>query len=478
MAASKFDALASQIVNNLKAPDIIALQEVGPNNNAVTDGSATFNSLIAAITVAGGPTYDFRQINPVDGQDGGPGNNRVGFIFRTDRGVQFVDRPGGASTNANSAVPAGGGMAQLQFSPAADRPRQCGVQCEPKIPGRGVHLSRAHLFVIANHFTTKGGDQPFFGRFQPPAFPSETQRLAQAQVVNDFVDSIVAIDASANVVVLGDLNDFEHSASVNALEGGVLTTLTETLAEPERYTFIFEGNSQALDHVLVSNHLVASSTYDIVHVNAEFAGATTDHDPAVARLTTNVAPVANAQSVSTAEEQPLSITLTSTDTDTDTLSYTVATQPANGILSGTAPNVTYTPATNFAGSDTFTFKTNDGTVDSNVATISITVTEVNDPPVASDDTLADVAEDSGQRTIPFSTLLGNDSAGPGDAGQALTISAVSNVQGGTAQISGSDVLFTPTADYFGPAGFDYTVQDNGTTNGTADARTDVGRGDL
>ena len=98
----------------------------------------------------------------------------------------------------------------------------------------------------------------------------------------------------------------------------------------------------------------------------------------------NDAPVALGQSVTTAEETAKTITLSGTDADSDTLSFNSVSTPSNGTLSGTAPNLTYTPAANFTGSDSFTFKVNDGTVDSTTtATITINVTNVNDAPVAS-----------------------------------------------------------------------------------------------
>jgi predicted extracellular nuclease len=142
------------------------------------------------------------------------------------------------------------------------------------------------LFVIANHFNSKGGDQPLFGRFQPPGRSSEVQRHAQAQVVNSFVDSILAADRNANVIVLGDINDFEFSETVQILSGGVLTSLMETLPKPERYSYVFEGNSQVLDQVLVSDNVLNNFfvDYDPVHVNSEFADQASDHDPQVARL--------------------------------------------------------------------------------------------------------------------------------------------------------------------------------------------------
>jgi len=140
--------------------------------------------------------------------------------------------------------------------------------------------------VIANHFNSKGGDQPLFGRFQPPARVTETQRNQQAQVVHDFVAAIEAADPDAGVVVLGDLNDFEFSQALATLRAGVLHPLIETLPQQERYTYDFEGNSQALDHILLSDALFARPfAYDVVHVNAEFADQASDHDPQVVRLT-------------------------------------------------------------------------------------------------------------------------------------------------------------------------------------------------
>jgi len=94
----------------------------------------------------------------------------------------------------------------------------------------------------------------------------------------------------------------------------------------------------------------------------------------------NDAPVANAQSVSTNEDTAKSITLSASDAEGDALTYTVVNQPSNGTLSGTAPSLTYAPNAGFSGSDSFAFKANDGSANSNTATVSITVTAVNDAP--------------------------------------------------------------------------------------------------
>src|SRR5207244_429675 len=79
---------------------------------------------------------------------------------------------------------------------------------------------------------------------------------------------------------------------------------------------------------------------------------------------------------------------------------------------------------------------------------------------------------SGVRTISFASLLANDSPGPAsESGQTLTIISVGNAVGGSVEINGTDVLFTPAADYNGPASFVYTLQDNGTTAGANDFKT-------
>lgn len=113
-------------------------------------------------------------------------------------------------------------------------------------------------------------------------------------------------------------------------------------------------------------------------------------------VATNSAPVAQTLNVQTDEDTAVAVTLLATDADGDTLTFDVLTQPQNGSLSGDAPNLTYTPSPNSFGPDSFTYRANDGTVDSNVATVAITVQSVNDQPVANagpDQTLECAAQD-------------------------------------------------------------------------------------
>jgi predicted extracellular nuclease len=293
----KFQGLARVIIENLQAPDILTASEIqdssGPTSNGVVEASLTFNTLVAAISAAGGPSYDFRAIDPANGQDGGqPGGNiRVGFLFRVDRGVAFVDRPGGDTSTADAVLDAGGGAAQLAFSPGRIDPTNPAFANSRKPLAGEFTFAGARLFVIANHFNAKLGDDPLFGRFQPPVLSSAPQRIQQAQIVADFVARILAVEPAARVLVAGDLNDFEFSPPLGVLKGAGLADLVETLPANRRYSFNFDGNAEVLDHILVSASQRADLLgYDIVHVNSELLVQVSDHDPEVARFRIDVTP--------------------------------------------------------------------------------------------------------------------------------------------------------------------------------------------
>jgi uncharacterized protein len=285
---AKFARLAEGVVTNMGAPDVLALEEIqdnsGPADDGVVAADATLRRFVEAIAAAGGPRYDSRLVDPQDGADGGqPGGNiRVAFLFDPAR-VSFVDRPGGTATTAVRAVPAGDGAA-LSVSPGRVAPADpAWTDSRKPLAGEFAFGGRT-VFVVANHFASKGGDQPLHGRFQPPARPSEEQRGRQAAVLRGFVDELLAVDPQAEVVVLGDLNDFAFSPAVRTLTaGGALRALIDALPPGERYGYVFDGNSQALDHVLVSP-AVTDPAYDVVHINAEFADQASDHDPQVVRF--------------------------------------------------------------------------------------------------------------------------------------------------------------------------------------------------
>ncbi|WKE72346.1 endonuclease/exonuclease/phosphatase family protein [Streptomyces sp. WP-1] len=285
-----FDQHAAAIVHNLQSPDIVSLEEIQDNNGVTDDGtvdaSVTVNKLIDAIVAAGGPKYDWRSINPVNDQDGGqPGGNiRQVFLFNPER-VSFVDRAGGDSTTAVGVVKEHG-QAQLTASPGRIDPAGTAWQDSRKpLAGQFVFQGRT-VFVIANHLISKGGDQSLTAQYQPVTRSSETQRHAQAQEINAFVKDILKIQKNADVLALGDMNDFEFSGTAKILEGdGELWSAIKSLPRSERYTYDYEGNSQVLDQILISPAVRRDSfQYDSVHINSEFNDQISDHDPQVLRF--------------------------------------------------------------------------------------------------------------------------------------------------------------------------------------------------
>ncbi|MGR3873385.1 endonuclease/exonuclease/phosphatase family protein [Streptomyces graminifolii] len=285
-----FAAHASAIVNNLQSPDIVSLEEIQDNNGATDDGtvdaSVTVNKLIDAIVAAGGPKYDWRSINPVNDQDGGePGGNiRQVFLFNPQR-VSFTDRAGGDSTTAVGVAKVQG-KAQLTASPGRVDPANAAWSASRKpLAGEFVFKGRT-VFVIANHLISKGGDQGLTAQYQPVTRSSETQRHAQATAVNAFVKQILAAQKDANVITLGDMNDFEFSDTAKILEGeGELYSAIKSLPKNERYTYDYQGNEQVLDQILISPSIRKDCfEYDSVHINSEFNDQISDHDPQVLRF--------------------------------------------------------------------------------------------------------------------------------------------------------------------------------------------------
>ncbi|MFI8234341.1 endonuclease/exonuclease/phosphatase family protein [Streptomyces sp. NPDC085900] len=286
-----FAAHAAAIVNNLQSPDIVSLEEIQDNDGATDDGvvdaSATVNKLIDAIVAAGGPKYDWRSIDPVNDQDGGePGGNiRQVFLFNPER-VSFTDRAGGDSTTAVGVTKVHG-KAQLTASPGRIEPANDAWKSSRKpLAGEFVFRGRT-VFVIANHLNSKGGDQGLASQYQPPTRSSETQRHAQATLVNAFVKSILDVQKNADVIALGDMNDFDFSGTAQILEGdGELWSAIKSLPKSERYTYDYQGNQQVLDQILVSPSIRRGCDldYDSVHINSEFHDQISDHDPQVLRF--------------------------------------------------------------------------------------------------------------------------------------------------------------------------------------------------
>lgn len=296
--AETFERHARLIVERLGSPELLGLQEVqdanGPLDDGTVDGRPTLERLVRAIVEAGGPRYDYRQIDPVDGQDGGqPGANIRVALLLDPAVVRFVDR-GEAGPLTAAEVVAGSAGPRLATSPVRVG---AGLPAFARDPGVGFGGSRKplaaeieaggrRLFVVVAHLASKGGDDPLFGDRQPPVPRSEVQRRDQAAAIVELVAQLRIADPAAGVIVLGDLNELPFRPPVERLRSVLVDAVAATVPLEERYTFVYRGNGQQIDHVLVSPSLARGAEAAIVHGNADFpaAGRASDHDPVVVRL--------------------------------------------------------------------------------------------------------------------------------------------------------------------------------------------------
>ncbi len=287
VASGRFDAVAAIIARNLRSPDIVALQEVQDNDGSartrVKAADATLRLLVGRIAALGSVRYRFIDHPFIGGGTNGgqPGGNiRVAFLYNPAR-VELVPRSVATVTD-----------------PADQRTNPDNPFFNSRLPLAASFRSRAPggaaVTVVNNHFNSKRGSAPLFGRVQPFTERQEDpsvnggleHRRGQARAVRDFVARKLATRTDTHVVVVGDFNEFAFVSPLKILEER-LHNLTNDLPAAERYSYIFEGNAQSLDHILVSPSLKASAELDIVHVNAEFAetaARASDHDPMVVRL--------------------------------------------------------------------------------------------------------------------------------------------------------------------------------------------------
>src|SRR6266487_4294611 len=184
---------------------------------------------------------------------------------------------------------------------------------------------------------------------------------------------------------------------------------------------------------------------------------------------TNQAPTATNDAYTVAEDTPLTVAApgvlaNDTDPDGDALSAALASGPSHGTLTLNANgSFTYTPAANFNGSDSFTYRASDGATASNPATVSITVTALNDAPAAADDTYS-TAEDT-VLTVAAPGVLGNDTDLDGTTLSAVVVTGPAH---GTLTLNeDGSFTYTPDANYNGPDSFTYRASDGTTASNPA-----------
>jgi 2',3'-cyclic-nucleotide 2'-phosphodiesterase / 3'-nucleotidase / 5'-nucleotidase len=279
----KVAKIAKTFVSNMKSPDIITLVEVQDNDGETDSGNAdateSYERLIAAIKAENGPAYKWTDVTPVNNDNGGaPGGNiRVGYLYNPDR-VTLVEGTKGTGIEANAWSETG----NLMLNPGVINPAKFPDTRKPI--ASEFEFQGERVVVIGAHLNSKGGDQSLWGSNQPPKLNSEAERLGLAQEINDFIDAGLAKNPNLNIVVAGDMNDFEFTPALETLKGAVLTNMVDHVPAEDRFSYFFQGNNQTLDHILVSNNLLNATTADMIHINANFTEQASDHDPVLVQI--------------------------------------------------------------------------------------------------------------------------------------------------------------------------------------------------
>ncbi len=297
------------------------------------------------------------------------------------------------------------------------------------------------------------------------------------------VDSLiyVANDGTSNsneatvAITINSVNDLPMADPQNlAVNSGVPIVITLTANDVETaaldYAVVNLPSSGALTGIppvltYTSNTgFVGTDTFQFVALDGSDSSAETTVSITVTEA--NGPPVANAVETTTNEDTSVAVALSGFDPQGGALSYSVLTQPVNGTLQGSAPNLVYVPSANFNGADTFTYQVSNGANNSNVASVTINIAAVNDSPIIQGE-----AFDAQEGTEITGNLSANDTDIDGDT---LTYELLSEAQNGTLTVNADGTFsYAPNANFSGVERFTYGVTD-GAAAGQAEVTISIG----
>jgi uncharacterized protein len=250
---ARFEALADVIVRRAAAPEIIALQEIQDNDGAEisdeTDADKTYDYLLDCVRSFGGPAYEYAELAPAPDQDGGqPGGNiRNAFLYDPER-IRLV--PNSLQRLGEHA--------------------ECFEGSRKALLARFVDLRHNREFAVINvHLASKRHQNSIFAPNQPGFDPREHVRIEQSELIRRELDRLQA--AGIPFYVTGDFNDFEFSASVQALLGSDAINLVDTVPSADRFDYNHRGKLHTLMHAIVSRSWAANPhQVEILHGNELF----------------------------------------------------------------------------------------------------------------------------------------------------------------------------------------------------------------
>lgn len=305
-SARRAQEFADHFINKLKAPDIICLIEIQDDNSGgpdTTEVSAkkTLKLLTDKIAlIPGAPAYKAVNIDPQQSTDptssvdgGAPGANiRCCYLYRDDR-IEPVPDSDGDFTNSDCNTAA---AIEADGSKLIQNPARIGVgdtsfnSCRKSLVAHFKFTSGPNVgkdfFVINNHLTSKRRDGSIWGAQQPVVRASEPNRWQQAEAIAAFINSVKAKRSNAAIISVGDYNDFWFSETIKRVKAaGMKNAIEEKLVPEERYTYVYDGHSQTLDNILVTNN-ISIDYADVLHLNSEFLPKErlSDHDPVFVKL--------------------------------------------------------------------------------------------------------------------------------------------------------------------------------------------------
>lgn len=304
-SAQRAQEFADHFINNLKAPDIICLIEIQDDNSGgpdttIVSAKKTLKLLTDKIAlIPGAPAYKAVNIDPEHSTDptksvdgGAPGANiRCCYLYRDDR-IELVPDSDSDLTNSDFTTVA---AIEADGSKLTQNPARIGVgdpsftSCRKSLVAhfkfKGSLNGGKDFFVINNHLTSKRGDGSIWGAQQPVVRVSEENRWKQADAITAFINSVKAKRSDARIISVGDYNDFWFSDTIAKVKAAGMKNAIESLPVNERYTYVYDGHSQTLDNILVTNN-ISIDYADVLHLNSEFSPKVrlSDHDPVFVQL--------------------------------------------------------------------------------------------------------------------------------------------------------------------------------------------------
>ncbi|KAG6906956.1 hypothetical protein DXG01_011216 [Tephrocybe rancida] len=289
--------VANHIATYLNTPDIMFVQEIQDNSGAKNDGTVsgnvTLTNLVNAIANISGTTYSFLEIAPTDGTDGGePGGNiRQAYLYRPEKLTLVPGAPAGTALDKVEVLIPKNKKPTLNFNPGRIDPTNGAWNASRKpLVAEWQTANGKKLFTINVHLASKGGSSSNWGDARPPVNSPVAARSSQISLVAAFAKTLLEADKAVNILLAGDFNEYIQTRQVFKPLTDVLIEADEVAGVPdvERYTYVFDQNSEALDHIFVSS-AVAKRGVEIEHIHVNnwaptFAGRISDHDPSVGSI--------------------------------------------------------------------------------------------------------------------------------------------------------------------------------------------------